>query len=190
MLKYFITGTGTDVGKTYVARLLCRQYGYKAIKPVSSGSGDDCELLGCKPKWLFKAPVSPNIAAAREGLVVDFNELVQYCQNSGADIIEGAGGVMTPLTANKTNLDLIKALNLPAILVTTNHLGCISHTLTALKAMEGIETKVIINEVVQGETTTDELVRTIKEFSGLQPKMLECNGKILDFKCIDKTHTL
>lgn len=169
-MKYFITGTGTDVGKTYVARLLCGQNGWKAMKPVSCGSEDE-EILGCKPLYKFKLPASPHIAAKAENVVMDFDKIVAYCKNSGADIIEGAGGVMSPITETRTNLDLIKALDLPVILVAGTYLGTISHTLTALEVLKGREVILILSQTNAADMS--ELATAIKIFSGAQPVILK-----------------
>jgi dethiobiotin synthetase len=172
-MQFFITSTGTDIGKTFVLENICQkliQEGKKvsAIKPIISGFRDDdlhsdsakiLQVLGLdlNQKNLdeisphrFLAPLSPNIAAALENKNIDFSEVMRFCQNkiSAAQknneylFIEGAGGVMTPITDDKVFADLISALNIPAILVVGNYLGTISHTLTAIKAMQAYNIKI------------------------------------------------
>jgi dethiobiotin synthetase len=160
----FITGTGTDVGKTFVAASLIRhlrQMGrvVDALKPVVSGfepdkaaSSDPGILLQALGRpvtateidrispWRFRAPLSPDLAAAREGKAIDVDEVITFCQTAidqRRDIllIEGAGGIMVPLDQDRTTLDLMMALQLPLILVAGSYLGTISHTLTALDAL-------------------------------------------------------
>ena len=147
-MSLFIASTGTDQGKTYATRLLCKQLGrVTAIKPVISGYNNDDEASDtalileasqsgltveeCSP-WRFKEPVSPDLAAGLEGKAVNFNELVEFCSQSKVQIIEGAGGVMSPITTQHTNLDLIEATRSEVLLVSSLYLGCISHILTAL----------------------------------------------------------
>lgn len=147
-MSLFITSTGTDQGKTYATRLLCKQLGrVTAIKPVISGYNTDDEASDtalileasqsgltveeCSP-WRFKEPVSPDLAAGLEGKAINFNELVEFCSQSKVQIIEGAGGVMSPITTQHTNLDLIEATRSEVLLVSSLYLGCISHILTAL----------------------------------------------------------
>jgi dethiobiotin synthetase len=160
----FITATGTDLGKTYVAASLIRhlrQMGrlVDAIKPVASGfdpanfaASDPAVLLQALglpvteqeidriTPWRFQAALSPDLAAAREGRAIDLDAVIGFCQTAverRRDIllIEGVGGIMVPLDGERTVLDLMMALQLPLILVAGSYLGTISHTLTALDAL-------------------------------------------------------
>ena len=178
-MKYFITGTGTDVGKTYVAALLMRQNNWRALKPVSSGSNDE-DILGCTPLYKFQTPTAPHYAARIENIKIDFTRIVDFCKTSGADIVEGAGGIMSPLTETHTNFDLIKALGAPVILVAGNYLGTISHTLTALKLLEGMEVKLILNEIQP--TNLDENAASIKTFSGHKVIILQKGAAEINLK--------
>jgi dethiobiotin synthetase len=156
----FITGTGTDVGKTFVAAGLIRYFRglgrpVNALKPLVSGfdpaapSGSDpailIEALGreVKPEelkrvspWRFRAPLSPDMAARAENRAIDLQAVVDFCRaaiagNEGALLIEGIGGIMVPLDDRRTVLDLMIALNLPLILVAGSYLGTLSHVLSA-----------------------------------------------------------
>jgi dethiobiotin synthetase len=160
----FITATGTEIGKTYVAAglIAClRQRGRKVaiLKPVVSGfdpqasAGSDpallLEALGREPSevgidaiapWRFAAPLSPDMAAAREGKPIDFAALVGFCRAAigaaeGVLVIEGIGGLMVPLNAQSTVLDLIEALRIPMILVAGTYLGTLNHVLTAFEVI-------------------------------------------------------
>ncbi len=180
-MKYFVTGTGTDVGKTYITALLAKQNGWRALKPVSSGSNDE-DILGCQPLYKFKTPVSPHHAARFENVDMDFAAIVDYCKNSGADIIEGAGGVLSPLTQTHTNLDLIRALNIPVILVAGNYVGTITHTLTALKMLEGFDVSVVLNECEDSINDINAIVQDIKNFGGMTPLVLKHFQEDLEIK--------
>jgi dethiobiotin synthetase len=161
---YFITATGTDLGKTWVTAGVaqaCRVRGraVRAVKPVMSGydesnpvacdagvllqklggSGTEMAVAEVSP-WRFAAPLSPDRAAALEGRSIDFDELVGWCRaqierNPGLLLIEGVGGVMVPLDARHTVRDWIAALAVPTVLVVGTHLGSLSHALTALAAL-------------------------------------------------------
>jgi dethiobiotin synthetase len=160
----FITGTGTEVGKTFVAASLIRhlrQMGrtVEAIKPVVSGFDTDrvggsdpailLEALGFPATlpnierispWRFHAAMSPDAAARQEDRRIDVDELLAFCQSAIAQrqeilLIEGVGGIMVPLDGERTVLDVMMALRLPVILVTGSYLGTISHTLTALDSL-------------------------------------------------------
>ncbi|MFT4058295.1 MAG: dethiobiotin synthase [Legionella sp.] len=151
MRRYFITGTDTDCGKTYItASLVSSLVNAAAIKPIASGciekegqliSSDvyqlqkathlDKEIIN---PWLFKSPVSPHIAAVEEGVLLSAAEIADYCLNvqlPGIEylFIEGAGGLMVPLNNDETWIDFLKIAKLPVILVVGMKLGCLNHTL-------------------------------------------------------------
>ena len=175
-MKYFVTGTGTDVGKTYVCKLLCKQNGWQMAKPVASGGGEE----GIVSPWTFSAPLSPDIAARQEGKTINFAEVVDFCQNSPAQLIEGAGGIMSPIATGKLNLDLANALDLPVLLVCGSYLGAISHALTAINALKGHKITVIVNESEQSPMPPQQTAAAIKEFSGLEPLVLLRNQLRID----------
>ncbi len=161
MSALFVAGTGTDIGKTHVACALIRALKAKgmavdAFKPVVSGFdpadpstsdparlaealGDPAALPRISPRR-YLAPLAPNLAARLEGDVLRIEDLAADCRaalagDHGLMLVEGAGGVMSPLTDEATNLDLIAELNLPILLIAGSYLGTISHVLTALVAL-------------------------------------------------------
>lgn len=177
MPRLFVAGTHTGVGKTLVAAALAHRMGWRALKPVATGfdrmDGSDTEILcramGIAPTvdispWRFAAPLSPDMAAAREGRRVDLSALVDFCAEDA--IVEGIGGVMTPLNERETVLDWICALDCPVLLVTGSYLGTLSHTLTAIAAMDarGIApTAVVVSESLDAPSLTD-TVATLRRF--------------------------
>ncbi|NKB57258.1 MAG: dethiobiotin synthase [Alphaproteobacteria bacterium] len=193
MSTCFITATGTEIGKTFVTTLLCRQLRtqgltVRVLKPVLSGyepeqaaesdSGLILEALG-KPiteaavdaitPWRFGAPLSPDMAAAREGREIDFDALVKFCQPGAEDrlLIEGVGGAMVPLTETETVLDWIVSIGAPAIVVAGSYLGTISHTLTTVCAIEsrgGVIAGVVVSESAEAPVPLSETVDTIARF--------------------------
>ena len=162
MSTLFVTGSGTGVGKTLVTQLIVtalRQSGrrVRALKPIVSGfdasapeESDTAQLLDALgmtfdapnldavSPWRFAEPLSPDMAARREGRTIPFDELVAFCARHTADtttVIEGVGGVMVPLDESHTVIDWIAAVACPTVLVTGSYLGAISHTLTALEIL-------------------------------------------------------
>ncbi len=164
MGAHFITGTGTDIGKTWLSCALLRHWRAEgrrvaACKPLLSGfdpllplASDAGQLLAAQGReaspaeldaiapWRFAAPLSPDMAAALEGCRVDFDELVAFTRRiASADfsplLVEGVGGVMAPLDATHTVRDWIAASGLPSVLVAGSYLGSLSHTLTAYEAL-------------------------------------------------------
>jgi dethiobiotin synthetase len=194
MKTFFITSSGTEIGKTFVTTCLLgelrgRDVACQAIKPVMSGfdvarikASDAAVLLGAQGRpidadsvadispWRFTEPLSPDLAAAREGRVIDFDELVRFCrQPREVDVllIEGIGGVMVPLDESHTVLDWIAELSAPALLVVGSYLGSISHTLTAtacLKQRDIAVAGVVISESTEGTISGAELARTLTRF--------------------------
>jgi dethiobiotin synthetase len=196
MSAYFVTGTGTDIGKTFVAAGLLRHLHEAgqpvwALKPVVSGF-DPANLRASDPgilleamghsvspdciarisHWRFAAPLSPDMASARESKEVDFEALVAFCRDEissrrGTLIIEGVGGVMAPLDTRHTVLDWIAALGIPAILVAGTYLGTISHTLTAAGALTraGVQiAALVVNDRGDGAVPIDDTVATLARF--------------------------
>jgi dethiobiotin synthetase len=165
MQRFFITAVGTGIGKTLVTTSLCQELTrlnrrVAALKPIVSGfSSEDADSdpalilrsLGRSPTpetiaaiapWRLAAPLSPHLAAQREGRPIDLEKVVAFCRewertNVEYLIVEGAGGVMSPIDSRNTCLELILRLDYPVILVTGTYLGAISHTLTALYALGG-----------------------------------------------------
>ncbi len=161
MKRYFIVGTDTDCGKTYVTSRLVnhlRQKGYcaLAIKPVASGCferdgtliSEDAEQLARAngspgidiSPWRFKPPVSPHIAAAEVGVRLSAKGIMDFCDahvfaNFDVLLIEGAGGLMVPLNEHETWLDFLKISEFPVILVVGMQLGCINHALLTAYAL-------------------------------------------------------
>lgn len=163
----FVTGAGTGVGKTWTTAALARALRaadrpVTVLKPVLSGvdpsdpEPHDAAVLaaaaGLDPAdpavidriapWRFRAPLSPDMAAAREGRAVPFDDVVTFCRSTlmaaaadAAVLIEGVGGVMVPLDERRTVRDWIAALNIPTLLVGGTYLGAISHALTALASL-------------------------------------------------------
>lgn len=100
---------------------------------------EDETVEACSP-WRFSAPLAPDQAAALEGRALDLSDLVGWCRAQVARteetlIIEGVGGLMSPVTDRATGLDWLKALDVPALLVSGSYLGAISHALTACETL-------------------------------------------------------
>ncbi len=162
MKALFVAGTGTDLGKTHIACALLRAARARgaridAFKPVVSGFDPDAPetsdparlavAMGRPDAWpeisprRFRAPLAPNLAAELEGQTLAMADLIAdsraWLASRDVDLalVEGAGGVMSPLTDDATNLDLMRALGLPVLLVAGSYLGTVSHVLTALEVL-------------------------------------------------------
>jgi dethiobiotin synthetase len=197
MSALVITATGTDAGKTFVAAgliKLLRGQGASvdALKPVVSGydpsvvetsdpavllkalgrpvSADEIERIS---PWRFRAPLSPEIAAARENRAVDFNELTKFTQTAidktrGLLLIEAVGGIMVPLDARRTVLDWMTMLRAPILLVVGSYLGTVSHTLTALHVLAQRKlaiAAIVVSESERSHVPLEETVESIQHFA-------------------------
>jgi dethiobiotin synthetase len=194
MSRLFIAGVGTGVGKTLVTTILCRQLraagrSVSALKPVVSGyvEGDPdsdpaliLHSLGSLmtpsaiaevSPWRFAAPISPHLAARREGRTVTLDEIVRFCRRhdhgpGSICLIEGAGGVMSPICERATNAHLAVRLGEPVVLVTGTYLGTLSHTLTALSALVVLEMPVrgiVVSDSLHG-VGLEETIDGLREF--------------------------
>jgi dethiobiotin synthetase len=195
---YFVASTGTDVGKTFVTAGLIRRLreagaAVDALKPVVSGydssvaeTSDPAVLLAALGRpviaeevarmapWRFRAPLSPDLAAAREGRAIAFDELIAFSRGAieaanGILLIEGVGGIMVPLDGKRTVLDWMAALNIPLLLVVGGYLGTISHTLTALDVLAQRKLTVaaiVVSESERNPVELEDTVASIARFSG------------------------
>ena len=187
---YFVTSTGTDVGKTFVTAGLIRRLReagaeVDALKPVVSGydssvveTSDPAVLLGALGRqvsadeveriapWRFRAPLSPDLAAAREGRAIDFERLIGFSRQAidgtrGTLFIEGVGGIMVPIDGQRTVLDWMAALHIPLLLVVGGYLGTISHTLTAIDVLTQRKLTIAAIVVSESERNPVELADTV-----------------------------
>jgi dethiobiotin synthetase len=193
MTAFFVTGSGTDIGKTWVSAALLRHWRAaglepEAIKPVATGydpqrpeDSDGAALLAALGRTVdgpgveaitpfrFRAPLSPDQAARREGGWLSAKAVADVCGRMvaaarGPVLVEGAGGVMSPLNDRETMLDLAVALRLPMLFVAGSYLGAISHALTGLHALAGAGMRgplVLVNETPHSTVDLDETAATI-----------------------------
>ncbi len=194
MKAIFITGTDTGVGKTTVAACLCaflsqrRGLDVGVMKPFESGlskrdkdqlpwdaiclkeaagSGDDLDLIS---PYTFEAPLAPEVAARMEHIKIDIDLVDRIYQNllrkHDIVVVEGAGGVLVPITKNFFYVDLIKKWDVPTLVVSRLGLGTINHTLltcTFLKS-QGVKVAGVILNNVDGplnlpEKTNPEIIK-------------------------------
>ncbi len=162
--SYFIIGTDTNVGKTYVASQLIQHFvaaGYKTIgmKPIASGgelaengelNNEDVLTLKAASNiqtannlispYAFAPAIAPHIAAQQEGVSIRIDAIqqayMQLTKLAEVVIVEGAGGFFVPINAKQTLADVAVALNIPVILVVGIKLGCINHALLTVEAIQ------------------------------------------------------
>ncbi|CAN1723771.1 ATP-dependent dethiobiotin synthetase BioD [Hyphomicrobium sp. 1Nfss2.1] len=171
-----VTGTDTDVGKTvFAAALVAALSGYY-WKPVQAGRAPEADaetvrrLAGLSDERILSSvydlttPASPHLAAERDGIEIDLARLRTLPRVDAPLIIEGAGGLMVPLTRQHLQVDLFAAWSLPVVLVASTRLGTINHSLLSVEALRrrGIP---LLGIVFTGEENAD-TERTIPAMAG------------------------
>lgn len=151
MNNIFITGIGTGVGKTVASACVTEALGAQYWKPIQAGLQDTTDTqtvraLLSEPNhvkdelYRLRMPASPHLAASREGITILEEKIVERAQQfQQADqplVIEGAGGLMVPISHNFFTIDLIKALGARVIIVAQNYLGSINHSLLTAMALK------------------------------------------------------
>lgn len=201
MSAYFVTASGTEIGKTYVTAALIRQLRdagrpVRAFKPVASGMPpladprfrdsdtallleaqglalDEAGVEGCTP-WRFKAPLSPDMAAAAEARRFKLDEVADWTRAvlrqlppEAVALIEGAGGAFSPIASDGLNVDLAQRLAIPAMLVCGSYLGAIGHALAAIEALHARAVAlaaVVVNES-EGGVDFEATLRSLARFA-------------------------
>lgn len=175
-MSFIVTGTDTEIGKTVASAMLVQGLGYNYWKPIQSGieeGGVDTRRVQkmtdlpderfLPERYVFSEPLSPHRAAEIDGTAVDMDNL-HLPESERPLIIEGAGGLMVPLTRKNLFINQFKAWGLPVILCARTGLGTINHTLLSLEALWARDIKVQ-GLIFIGEANDDNML-TILEFSG------------------------
>lgn len=196
--SYFITGTDTGAGKTFVASSIARALRLRGVdvgvmKPVESGcaviggattpldalalkeASSSADALEDICPYRLALPLSPHLAARLSGVRIDFeiikNAFRKLSDRHGLMLVEGAGGLLTPLTDELTVADLAAALKLPLIIVAQSKLGVINHTLLTVEAARNRGLKVaaiVLNELPEATDRSIEYNSgEIKRITGL-----------------------
>jgi len=141
----FVTGIGTDVGKTWVSACLCHHLKYAYFKPIQAGTlpnTDSQRILHYAPhttivmeRHVLKMPASPHYAAAEEGVEIELSDF-EWPSVDSPILVEGAGGPLVPINSKDMVIDIAVKFNLPVVLVVRHYLGSINHTLCAVEAIE------------------------------------------------------
>ena len=151
-MKLFITGIGTDVGKTITSAIITQSLEADYWKPVQAGDLDNSDshkiqryisndkTVIHENSYKLNTPASPHLAAKIDGITIDLKQITEP-KTSNHLVIEGAGGLLVPLNDNDTIIDLIKD-DYKIILVSRHYLGSINHTLLSFEALKSRNLKV------------------------------------------------
>ena len=142
-MNYFVTGIGTNVGKTIVSAILTEALKADYWKPIQSGTVEGLDAKTIKllisnsktvihpEAYLLKEPSSPNIAAKKEGIIISLENIILPSTHNHL-IIEGAGGLLVPINNKHYVIDIAKKIDCEIILVISNYLGCINHSILSI----------------------------------------------------------
>lgn len=182
---YFVTGIGTEIGKTISSAVLVEKLNADYWKPIQSGDLDDSDTIKVKKfvsnsvskfypeAYRLTQPFSPHYAAELDGVEIDMDQII-IPETDNNLIIEGAGGLMVPLNQKDLIIDLIQKLKVEVIFISRNYLGSINHTLLSIEALNSrhIPIKGIIFNGVKNEATESIILkRTQLNFLGRVPEM-------------------
>jgi dethiobiotin synthetase len=192
-LSLFVTGTDTEIGKTFVSAALLRGFARAGLrsagmKPIAAGAflrdgawhNEDADALDAaasvllpaalRTPYLLKEPAAPHIAAALENVTLELERIVACYDEARtrADVVvvEGVGGFRVPLNATHDTADLAAALALPVVLVVGMRLGCISHALLTAEAIAARGLPIagwVANRIDPAMTFADENVDALRE---------------------------
>ena len=147
MKRYFVTGIGTEVGKTIASAIITQALKADYWKPVQAGELDNSDRMKVEAlisndrtkfhpeAYQLNQPMSPHAAAEIDGVKIHISSIEMPHTNNHL-VIEGAGGLLVPLNDKDTILNLIETLNCEVILVSRHYLGSINHTLMSIEALQ------------------------------------------------------
>lgn len=176
MKRIFITGIGTNIGKTVVSAIVTEYLNADYWKPIQSGDLMDSDTMKVKAlvsnnksvfhpeKHRLSQSLSPHAAAKKDGVAIKLEDFT-LPQTENHLVIEGAGGLMVPLNNEILIADLIQHLDVSVLLVSQNYLGSINHTLLTIQELKRRNIK-IIGIVINGESN-HETEAFIMQYSNL-----------------------
>ena len=180
-MKIFVTGISTDVGKTITSAIITEALQADYWKPIQSGDLHNTDSHKVKSlisntktfvhpsSYEFETPASPHLSAALENQTIDLSKIIEPETNNHL-VIEGAGGLLVPLNSNDVIADIIRA-DYQIVLVATNYLGSINHTLLTIEALQSRKAS-ILGIVFSGATNES------SESIILAKTGLKCIGRI------------
>ena len=146
-MKYFVSGIGTEVGKTIISAILAEALKADYWKPIQAGDLEQSDSIKVRDllsnestqihpeSYQLKLPMSPHAAAEKEQLAIELSAM-PLPNTSRPLIVEGAGGLLVPINKKECIIDLVDSLKLEVILVSKHYLGSINHTLLSIEAIE------------------------------------------------------
>ena len=178
--KLFVTGIGTEIGKTICSAILVEHLKADYWKPIQSGDLDQSDSMLVQSlvnnkitihpeRHRFKLPASPHKSAAQENISIQLEDF-ELPETENHLIVEGAGGLWVPLSDEVFIMDLIKKLKLSVVLVAKDYLGCINHTLLSIETLR--QNAIPIAYFILNGTFDQDTFRVIKKFLADETQIL------------------
>jgi dethiobiotin synthetase len=198
MKQYFIAGIGTDVGKTLASAILVEALEADYWKPIQAGELNNTDSMKVRSlisnsktvihpeAFLLSEPLSPHAAAEIDEIQIKLKDII-LPQTSNSLIIEGAGGLMTPINENDLMIDLIKKLDVEVILISEYYLGSINHTLLSAYALQS--NNIPVAGIVFNGTSVPSSEQYILKHTGLKHLLSIEEEEIIDKNTILKYKT-
>lgn len=195
MKRIFVTGIGTDIGKTIASAILVETLKADYWKPVQAGDLQNTDTMKVKElvsnnqsifypeSFKLSKPMSPHAAAAYDNIEINQKDIIPP-QHTKMLIIEGAGGLMVPINKNFLMIDLIQQLNAEVILVSKNYLGSINHTLLSAEALKN--RNIPVKGIIFNGSHLDSTEKFINEYTRLKFLFRIDNEQIIDKQTIFK----
>lgn len=180
-MKLFITGIGTDVGKTIVSAIVTEALQADYWKPIQAGDLENSDSHKIKSflsnkktvihpnSYALNTPASPHLAAEIDGITIDLNQIIEP-ETASHLVVEGAGGVFVPLNSKDCVIDLVQP-DYKVIVVSRHYLGSINHTLLTIEALQN--RKITIAGIIFSGDENKATEEIIQSKSGLK-----CIGRI------------
>ncbi len=180
-MKLFITGIGTDVGKTIVSAIVTEALEADYWKPIQAGDLENSDSHKIKSflsnkktvihpnSYALNTPASPHLAAEIDGITIDLNQITEP-ETANHLVVEGAGGVFVPLNSKDCVIDLVQP-DYKVIVVSRHYLGSINHTLLTIEALQN--RKITIAGIIFSGDENKATEQIIQTKSGLN-----CIGRI------------
>ncbi len=197
MRRIFVTGIGTGVGKTIAAAILTEALSADYWKPIQAGDLDNTDTMKVQSlisnsktiihpeMFRLTQPMSPHAAADLDKVNININT-IEFPESDNTLIIEGAGGVMVPLNEEHLMIDLIEKTDAEVILVASNYLGSINHTLLTIHALRNraISITGIIFNGKETKTTEEYILKysNVKHLFSIQDEKTIDKETILKYK--------
>jgi dethiobiotin synthetase len=193
MRPIFVSGIGTEIGKTVVSAVLVEKLKADYWKPIQSGELDNSDSMLIErlisnnttvihpEAYRLTQPFSPHKSAALDGITINLDK-INLPKSSNQLIIEGAGGLMVPLNDNDLIIDLIKKFDAEVILVSKNYLGSINHTLLSVELLKA--RNIPIRKLIFSGELNESSEDVIEALTGLEvlrvPFFEELNGESIE----------